>query len=457
MLEMHFSKCYYSFAEVENNNFDLFKTTRSMLFRKGASNMGFFSKMFKHDQELEEQQRKQVMEKQVELWKKQAEMGQPVNIQADMEKIYGLDKLEQKQREKQQTKEIVKGAVIGGIVAGDAGAIVGAMAAKNKIDDRNINQNNSITTTQYINVSNSVYPSAVPSNETPSTSAGDTASGSNTPDSLKFCKSEKQLKTKDANEPEILEFYNSEYWQSQKEDLIDSKICRTGRLLQDIALCVDKLTVLTNRDLAEIMGVSYGIDFLDKTEAAIKSLEENKEIVSFSYNRKRYLVKASEYGLTSIKNVAKASDSLDSYYGSDEWNEVFDEVDAETPTGDLEKDILYCLSRVKVINIWDLSGMWDQSDVYKLGPEHHCMIEAKLTALINAGKVRICEYEDDFVLVDVNAAEFIADDVDANDENVEEETETDKFAEIKKYKELLDNGIISQEEFDIKKKELLGL
>ena len=89
--------------------------------------MGFFSKLFKHDQELEEQQRKRAMELQVELWQKQAEMGQPVNIQADMEKIYGLDKLEQKQREKQQTKEIIKGAVIGGVVAGDAGAVVGAI------------------------------------------------------------------------------------------------------------------------------------------------------------------------------------------------------------------------------------------------------------------------------------------------------------------------------------------
>ena len=35
------------------------------------------------------------------------------------------------------------------------------------------------------------------------------------------------------------------------------------------------------------------------------------------------------------------------------------------------------------------------------------------------------------------------------------EQQTDKFEEIKKYKDLLDNGIITQEEFDSKKKELL--
>ncbi len=34
---------------------------------------------------------------------------------------------------------------------------------------------------------------------------------------------------------------------------------------------------------------------------------------------------------------------------------------------------------------------------------------------------------------------------------------TDRFEEVKKYKELLDNGIISNEEFETKKKELLGL
>ena len=32
----------------------------------------------------------------------------------------------------------------------------------------------------------------------------------------------------------------------------------------------------------------------------------------------------------------------------------------------------------------------------------------------------------------------------------------DKFEELKKYKELLDLGIITQEEFEVKKKELLG-
>lgn len=493
--------------------------------------MGFFSKLFKHDQELEEQQRKRAMELQVELWQKQAEMGQPVNIQADMEKIYGLDKLEQKQREKQQTKEIIKGAVIGGIVAGDAGAVVGAMVAKNKIDDRNSNQVNSDRNTQYISTTNIVHTATISPTEDISEKVDSVfALGSDAPDAIKFYGSEEWIaikedllndrnaKTgnltsdveycishlkvivgsdlmdilghpfsrtrpaltplmdaskverieyrckpyfvwteKDENAPEILALYHSEYWQSQKESLITSKVCRTGRLPHDIALCVEKLTVLEKRDLAEIMGMSYGISFLDKIEATVRSLEDEKEIVTFHYNKKSYLVKASEYGITSNKDIKKASDSLATYYGSDEWNEVFDEVDAETPTGDLEKDILYCLSRVKVINIWDLSGMWDVSGVYKPGAEHHCMVETKVTALINAGKVLVCEHEDDLVLVDVSAADFIADDNNPNAAESIKQNEAGKFEEIKRYKDLLDSGIITQEEFNTKKKQLLGL
>lgn len=44
-----------------------------------------------------------------------------------------------------------------------------------------------------------------------------------------------------------------------------------------------------------------------------------------------------------------------------------------------------------------------------------------------------------------------------NEKGTEEEKNDDKFVEIKKYKELLEEGVITQEEFDKKKKELLNL
>ena len=41
--------------------------------------------------------------------------------------------------------------------------------------------------------------------------------------------------------------------------------------------------------------------------------------------------------------------------------------------------------------------------------------------------------------------------------NNQTKSDTDKFEEIRKYKQLLDENIISEEEFEAKKKELLKL
>ena len=46
---------------------------------------------------------------------------------------------------------------------------------------------------------------------------------------------------------------------------------------------------------------------------------------------------------------------------------------------------------------------------------------------------------------------------DKNNSTVQVKQEVSAADELKKYKELLDNGVISQEEFDAKKKQLLGL
>lgn len=61
--------------------------------------------------------------------------------------------------------------------------------------------------------------------------------------------------------------------------------------------------------------------------------------------------------------------------------------------------------------------------------------------------------EEDIELVDETEEDFEAED---NEVDVNEQA-SDPYEEVKKAKELLDMGIISQEEFDTKKKELLGL
>lgn len=96
-------------------------------------------------QRMEEANYRRMAELQMQIWESKAATGQPIDIQGDTEKLYGLDKLEQKQKQREETKEIIKGAVVGGVIAGDVGAVVGAVAAKNKVDNARTNQTTSHT------------------------------------------------------------------------------------------------------------------------------------------------------------------------------------------------------------------------------------------------------------------------------------------------------------------------
>ena len=57
----------------------------------------------------------------------------------------------------------------------------------------------------------------------------------------------------------------------------------------------------------------------------------------------------------------------------------------------------------------------------------------------------------------VEVAEKIRKALEAYKMNPTESKPTDSIDELKRYKELLDTGVITQEEFDAKKKQLLGL
>ena len=96
-------------------------------------------------QRMEEANYRRMAELQMQIWESKAATGQPIDIQGDTEKLYGLDKLEQKQKQREETKEIIKGAVVGGVIAGDVGAVISAVAAKNKVDNARTNQTSSHT------------------------------------------------------------------------------------------------------------------------------------------------------------------------------------------------------------------------------------------------------------------------------------------------------------------------
>ena len=81
------------------------------------------------DQPLSRSQ-KQLIEAQVKLLGQKVKAGEPVDKLID--DMSGTTKL----REKEERNQIIKGAVKGGIIAGDAGAVVGAIVAKNKIDNK---------------------------------------------------------------------------------------------------------------------------------------------------------------------------------------------------------------------------------------------------------------------------------------------------------------------------------
>lgn len=74
--------------------------------------------------------------------------------------------------------------------------------------------------------------------------------------------------------------------------------------------------------------------------------------------------------------------------------------------------------------------------------------DAKMNQIVDYSKCPKCNSTD---VVEISKEEFVA------LQSANNQTTNSSADEIKKYKELLDSGIITQEEFDAKKKQLLGL
>lgn len=364
--------------------------------------MGFLKNLFKADREYEENLRKQTIENQVKTWEIQARMGQTPNVQADMEKIYGLDKLEQKQQQKQQTKEIVKSAVIGGIVAGDAGAVVGAMVAKNNIDNRNSSTTGSNSYSQPVNI-----PSSHPEqNDSQTTSL---------PYSLKNGLSS------------AIKYYESSRWLHAKTKLELDDTRKTGCVGEDTEYCLSKLGVALLEDLEEILEYPR-----QSIRPAIASLTIRGFAERTEYGEDRKLLV-----IWKGKEVSPHIDTRKAlnYYGSKEWQEQMELIK--------EKDFqfnkaLECLSELKVAKISDIAKILDWNVDYA---------RSRIYTLIEDGEIERLEHKGRPLFI-INNGYF------ERQNNVSNDS---KFDEIRKFKDLLDSGIITQEEFDTKKKQLLEL
>lgn len=94
---------------------------------------GFFLHVFNRSSTKIEQDQA-LARAQVEYMAAKAKSGQSITGK-DMDDISGLTKARENQQKKKETASIIKGAVTGGIIAGEAGAVVGAVVAKNKIDN----------------------------------------------------------------------------------------------------------------------------------------------------------------------------------------------------------------------------------------------------------------------------------------------------------------------------------
>lgn len=78
-------------------------------------------------------EKKKLMELQVKLMYEQAKVGKVDSKLVD--DISGVTAAKQKAQKKEERNRIIKGAAVGGIIAGEEGAVVGAVIAKNNIDN----------------------------------------------------------------------------------------------------------------------------------------------------------------------------------------------------------------------------------------------------------------------------------------------------------------------------------
>jgi len=237
--------------------------------------------------------------------------------------------------------------------------------------------------------------------------------------------------------PPVLKHYKSDKWNNTLNDLRNDSSWKTGVISKDVEYCIAKLEIVTLGELSILTK-----EPANKTRPCITPLMETQKVTRFEYDGRTYF--AWEQGQHSTVNARKALSTAVAlnYYNGAEWQNTKRTLmeNGFTKTGRLEGDILYCLSLLKIAYVNDLSDI--------LG-EGITTIRPKLTPLMEAETVKRIEHN--------GRAIFVMADADFNAKPAIPTNNVNKFEEVKKFKELLDSGIISQEEFDAKKKQLLGL
>ena len=236
-----------------------------------------------------------------------------------------------------------------------------------------------------------------------------------------------------------LNYHHSPEWNIRYKRLKNDPNANTGNLAQDVEYCISKLEVIRGQDIMEILDNSFS-----RIRPAITPLMNANKVERIEYNGTPYFVwKQSEHA--NSMNIDEAT--ILNFYGSTEWNNIKSDLISRgiVKTGNPQTDVLYCLNQLLIAKTSDLAEILGEESIE---------IRPKLTPLITENLVKRVEYESRpiFFIVDKTIQDKVI-----NSPIAPVQVNNNKFEEVKKFKELLDSGIITQEEFNAKKKELLGL
>lgn len=396
--------------------------------------MGFLKRLFQADREREKKLQEDTIRMQAELWVSQQKRGESPDIYGDLKRIYGIEEMERKQEEKQQAKEIIKGAVTGGIIAGDAGAVVGAMVAKNKLDNARPQK------TEPRNHNTSYEPQSIIAPAQPSYQS---SRGSTT---LANYETPEWYSARTELETENLFLNNSPF--GDKEDDAET-----------VSYCIAKLGVACSQDIAGLLESSRSVPSMVLSqlcdEGKLSSIKEK--------GRKYYTVEDDFWAYEVIKNHFPSSFRKAFQYRAGSWGVNLYTCERRYAKRDFDAEeaplmLLEIFKKMKIMTAEDIAKCIQKpiSDVKPYIAD--LLADGTISLLLYSGKT-FYRFEELLYyrrkLTAINKSDYVDESVYENEMNTIKNNVRTAFSnELEVYTTALSYGVISQEEFDTKKKEL---
>lgn len=392
--------------------------------------MGFFKRLFQADKEREEKLKEDTIRAQADIWELQRKRGESPDVYGDLKRIYGIEELERRQDQKQQTKEIIKGAVTGGIIGGDAGAIVGAVVAKNKLENvRSKNVESYHSQASYPPITNN---------------------------SSSLNSSYQSLETR-----VIPTNYKTPEWYEAYDELAAENIFLSGPRSEDLATigyCIAKLGVARANDFS-----AFGIASSAATAKLRNFVEEGKVSCTERYPI-YYTVEDDLWAYEMISNHLSCNFREVFSYRTRIWHRDFVELKKKYADVDFDKDgkslkLLDIFREMQVMTAENIADL-----IQKPVPDVSFYIadllaDGTVSQLLYGGKMyyrldnlvyckKVMHPKDKAAYVNESAYE-------SDVESYKKRTKEAFCRELEIYTNALSSGVISQEEFNNKKKQLI--